>query len=125
MISSGAAHGANNNKISTPGMDSHANISVVSKNATEIQYMGSYADVNAFANDVGQMKRVTIKYMEIAYDSPYQKKTLLLIIKNEWHVPSMNPNLITPFILDESGLEVDTKPKIYSKNLSVDSHSIF
>ena len=30
-----------------------------------------------------------------------------------------------PFILDEAVLEVDTKPKIHSKNLSVDSHSIY
>ena len=37
----------------------------------------------------------------------------------------MNHNLIPPFILDEAGLEVDTQPKIHSKNLSVDSHSIF
>ena len=37
----------------------------------------------------------------------------------------MNHNLIPPFIWDEAGLEVDTKPKIHSKNLSVDSHSIF
>ena len=37
----------------------------------------------------------------------------------------MTYNLILPFILDESELEVDTKPKIHSKNLSVDSHSIF
>ena len=37
----------------------------------------------------------------------------------------MNHNLILLFILDEAGLKVDTKPKIHSKNLSVDSHSIF
>ena len=37
----------------------------------------------------------------------------------------MNHNLIPPLILDEAGLEVDTKPKIHSKNLSEDSHSIF
>ena len=66
------------------------------------------------------MKRVPIKGMEIAYDFPYQKKTFLLTTKDALHVPSMNHNLISLFILDESGLEVDTKTKIHSKNLSVD-----
>ena len=68
------------------------------------------------------MKRVPIKDMAIAYDCPYQKKIFLLIIKNALHVQSMNHNLIMPFILDEAGLEVDTKPKIHSNNLSVDGH---
>ena len=125
VIASGAAHGANNNKIATTEMDSHANMAVVGSNVTKIQDTGRYADVNAFATDVGQMKRFSIKDMAIAYDCPYQKTTFLLIIKNALHVPSMNHNLIPPFVLDEAGLEVHTKPKIYSKNLSVDSHSIF
>ena len=100
-------------------------MAVVGSNATKIQDTRHYADVNDFANDVGQMKRVPIKYMAIYYDFPYQKNTFLLMIKNALHLPSMNHNLIPPFILDESGLEVYTNPKIHSKNLSVDSHSIF
>ena len=125
MILSGAARGPNNNKPSTTEMYSHANMAVVGSNATKIQDTGRYAYVNAFANDVGPMKRFPIKDMIIAYDCPYQKKTFLLNIKNALHVPSMNHNLIQLFILDEAGLEVDTKPKIHSKNLSVDSHSLF
>ena len=125
MIASGAAHRVNNNKISRTEMDSHANVAVAGSNYTKVQDTGRYADVNNFSNDVSQMKRVTIKDMEIAYDCPYHKKTLLLNIKNSLHVPSMNHNLIPPFILYEVGLEVDTKPKIHSKNLSVDSHSFF
>ena len=76
-------------------------MAVIGSNATEIQDTGRYADVNAFANDVGQMKRVPIKDMVISYHCPYQKKTFLLIIKNALHVPSMNHNLIPMFILDE------------------------
>ena len=81
MIASWAAHGDNKNKISTTEMDSHANMAVVGSNAIRIQDTGRYADVNVFANDFGQIKRVPIKDTEIAYDCPYQKKTLLLIIK--------------------------------------------
>ena len=55
-------------------MDPHVNMAVLGSNATKIQDTGRYADANAFANDVGQMKRVPIKDMAIAYDCPYQKK---------------------------------------------------
>ena len=106
-------------------MNFHANMVVVDANATKIQDTRRYADVNDFANDVGQMKRVLIKDMAIAYDCPYQRRTFLLIIKNVLYVPPMNHNLIPPLILDESGLEVDTKPKIHNKTFYVDIHSIF
>ena len=74
MIASGADHGANNNKISTTEMDPHVNMEVLGSNDTEIQDTGRYVDVNAFANDIGQMKRVPIKDMAISYDCPYQKR---------------------------------------------------
>ena len=71
VIASGAAHGANDNKMSTTEMDYHANMAVVGANSTFIQEMGRYADVNAFANDVDQMKQVPIKDMKIAYNFTY------------------------------------------------------
>ena len=113
------AHGANENKASTTEIDYHANMAVVGANAASIQEKGWYADVNAFANDVGQMKRFLIKDMAISYDCPYQWKTFLLVVNNAMHIPSMNHNLIPPFIMDGAGIEVNTKPKIHSKNLSV------
>ena len=52
-------------KSSTTEMYSHVNMAVVGSNATRIQDTGRYADVNAFANDVGQMKRVPIKTWQL------------------------------------------------------------
>ena len=125
MIASGAAYEANDNKSSTTELDSHANMVVVGANATVIQETGLYADVNAFADEVNQMKRVPIKDMAVAYDCPYQHKTFLLIFKNALHVPSMNHNLISPFIMEEAGLEVNSKPKIHSNEVTVGDHSFY
>ena len=71
VISSGAAYEANDHKSSTTKIDSHVNMVVVGGNATVIQETGHFVDVNAFANEVSQMKRVPIKDMVVVYDCPY------------------------------------------------------
>ena len=98
---------------------------VVGANATVIQETGLYADVNAFADEVNQMKRVPIKDMAVAYDCPYQRKTYLMVFKNALHVPSMSHNLISPFIMEEAGLEVNATPKIHREDASVEDHSFY
>ena len=100
-------------------------MAVVGAQATVIQETGLFADVNAFSNEVSQLKRIPINDVVIAYDCPFRLQTYLLIIKNALHVPSMEHNLIPPFIMEEAGLEVDAKAKIHSKNLNVSNHSIF
>jgi hypothetical protein len=39
-------------------------------------------------------------------------KTYLLIVRNALHVPSMQHNLIPPFIMREAGLVVNDVPKM-------------
>ena len=125
VIASGAADSANDIKSSTTELDSHANMVVVGAQATVIQETGLFADVNAFSDEVSQLQRIPINDVVIAYDCPYRLETYLLIIKNALHVPSMDHNLIPPFIMEEAGLDVDAKAKIHSKDLSVSNHSIF
>jgi hypothetical protein len=125
VIASGVAGSANDNNTSTTELDSHANMAVVGAQATVIQETGLFADVNAFSDEVSQLKRIPINDVVIAYDCPYRLQTYLLIIKNALHVPSMNHNLIPPFIMEEAGLEVDARAKIHSKDLTVSNHSIY
>ena len=125
VILSGAVYEANDNKSSTLELDSHANMLVVGANATVIQETGHSADVNAFTDGVSQMKRVPIKDMVVAYDCPYQHKAFLLIFKNALHVSSMSYNLISPFIMEEARLKVNSKPKIHSDEVTVAAHSFY
>ena len=81
--------------------------------------------MNAFADEVGQMKRVPIKDMVVAYDDSYQHKTFLLIFKNALYVPSMNHNLSPPFIMEEARLKVDSKLKIHSDEVTVSAYSFY
>jgi len=63
--------------------------------------------------------------MVVIYDCPYQHKLFLLIFKNDLHVPSMNHNLISPFIMEEAGMKVYSKPQIHSDKVTVAAHAFY
>ena len=52
-------------------LDSHANMICVGEQATIIQHTGKYADVSAFAKDVGTLPRVPVVDAVVTYDCPY------------------------------------------------------
>ena len=68
-----------------------------------------------FSREVDRMKSVLLVDAAIVYDFPYSTKTYLLIVRNSFYVQSMTHNLIPPFTMRESGLDVTDKPKINVK----------
>ena len=59
------------------------------------------------------------------YDWPKTLKTYLLIVNNYFHIPSMQHNLIPPFIMQGSGLEVNDVPIIHIRDeVTHEIHSI-
>ena len=52
---------------------------VFGNQGTTIQNTGKFADVNAFAEDVGMMPRDPIVDSVVAYDCPYSGKVILLV----------------------------------------------
>ena len=105
-------------------LDSHANMPVVGRNAYIIADTGNKADVNAYTPDYEPM-RVPIVDAAVQYQCPYDGTVYILVIRNALHVPSMENNLIPPFVMRENGIQVNDTPKIQVSDPSVDDHSIY
>ena len=104
-------------------LDSHANMAVVGKHAEIISHTGEVAEVNPFTPDYKPMS-IPIVDAAIQYDCPFEDKQYILVIRNALHVPSMNNNLIPPFMLREAGVLVKETPKIQVEDPRVDDHAI-
>ena len=61
-----------------------------------------------FDPSFGTSKHVPIEDAELAYDCKLTKKMYILIFRNALYVPSLEHNLIPPFILNEAGVTWDT-----------------
>ena len=104
-------------------LDSHANMPVVGKHAYIIAETGKTVDVSPFTPDY---KPLTVPLVDatIKYDNPYNRKSCILVLRNALHVPSMDNNLIPPFMLREMGVAVNDVPKIHKEDPTVDDHAI-
>ena len=104
-------------------LDSHANMPVVEKHVYIIAETGKKVDVSLFTPDY---KPLTVPLVDatIKYDNPYNGKSYILVLHNALYVPSMDNNLIPPFMLREMGVTVNDIPKIHKEDPTVDDHAI-
>ena len=119
--------GDNGDHRTSTRLDSHDNMVVVGSHVSVFGHSGKSADVRPFSSDCSKLESVPIVDAAVAYDCPYTMKTYILAVKNALqHVPSMEHNLVPPFILREAGLVVNDVPKIHTKRseLSVDTHCV-
>jgi hypothetical protein len=105
-------------------LDSHANMPVVGKCAFIISDTGRVADVKAYTPDYDSMQ-IRIVDAAVKYECPYSGTTYILVIRNALHVPSMQNNLIPPFIMREAGITVYDTPKMQVPDPSEKHHSIY
>ena len=106
-------------------LDSHANMAVAGRDCTIIAKSGHYASVTPFSADLPVMERVEIGDVAIAYDDPYSLETYLLVMRNVLLIPSMDHNLLPPFLVREASLFLDETPKFQSTDVSLDNHTIY
>ena len=60
----------------------------------------------------------------VRYNNPYNGKSYILVLWNALYVPSMDNNLIPPFMLRKMGVTVNDVPKIHKEDPTVDDHAI-
>ena len=105
-------------------LDSHANMAVAGQDCTIIARSGHYATVTPFSGDLPVMERVEIGDVAIAFDDPFSGETFLLVMRNALLIPSMDHNLLPPFLIREALLFLDETPKFQSTQLSLENHTI-
>ena len=105
-------------------LDSHANMVVLGRHAFIFESTNRTCSVIPFSDTIGTMKDVPIVDGAIAYDNPSTGETTILIVRNALHVPSMEHNLIPPFLMRESGLVVNDVPKIHCSDPDRNDHCI-
>ena len=88
-----------------------------------ISKFGKEAIVNTFTDQVGTITAPIVD-ADVAYDCPWYQTTYILIARNILSVPSMDHNLISPFILREAGLTVNDTAMIHLNKPSSDDHAI-
>ena len=104
-------------------LDSHANMPVVGRNAYILSESGETVSVAPFTPDYKPM-RVRVVDAAIQYDCPYDGDAYILVIRNALYVPSMDNNLIPPFMMREAGIKISEVPKIHATNPTVEYHAI-
>ena len=106
-------------------LDSHANMVLFGKHAFIFDgASGRKCNVQPFDPSLGARRDIPIRDGALAYDCPHSHKTYILIGRNVLSVPTLEHNLIPPFILREAGLIVNDTPKIHKEDPTIDDHAI-
>ena len=97
---------------------------VFGRNCFVFESTGRTCQVQPFDSSLGIASNVPIVDAAIAYDCPFTGDTVILIARNALHIPSMNHNLVPPFIMRAGGVTVNDTPKIHRSDPTVDDHCI-
>jgi hypothetical protein len=105
-------------------LDSHANMVVLGKDCFILSQTGLQADVNAFTPDHQSLPIPIVNGAKL-YIDPYTGTKWIIVFKHALTVPTMENDLVPPFLLREAGIEVNETAKIHMKSASVTDHSIY
>ena len=106
-------------------LDSHANMVCLGRQAIIINDDGKTCGVTPYDPSLGTKYNIPLRDMAIAYDDEVTGEVIILVFFDALHMPTMDYNLIPPFILREAGLQVHDRPKIHSDTPSNEDHTTF
>ena len=106
-------------------LDSHADSPVVGKYCKVLESTGRRATVSGFTTDLGKPMSVPVVNAAVAYDCEYTGKTYIMTICNALYFENMEVNLVPPFMMRLTGIEVDECPKFLAKVPSDHHHSMY
>ncbi len=112
-----------NEAASRTDLDSHANMPVVGRDAFVLATLDKNCEVSPFTPDYKPMV-VPLVDAAVRYDCPFTGKTVILVLRNALHVPTMDHNLVPPFMLREAGIQVNDTPKIQLSDPSEEDHAL-
>ena len=97
-------------------LDSHANVLVLGSNSFVFESTGRIFNAQPFTNDLGISKNSPVVDGALVHECTYSGELYALVIRNALHVPSMDHNLIPPFIMGAGGVTMNDVTKIYCKD---------
>ena len=104
-------------------LDSHANMPVVGKEALIVEQSGKTVELSPFTPDYKPIKVEVVNAM-VQYDSPWDGREYMVVIRNALYIPSMSNNLIPPSIMRENGIIVNECAKIHCVDPTREGHAI-
>ena len=113
----------NTDEESRTELDSHATMTVIGKHAYILAEIGKTVEVNPFTPTYKPIEAPIVD-AALQNDSPYERKSYVLVVRSALHVPSMCNNLLPPFMLREAGITVNDKAKIHMMNPMAEDHII-
>jgi hypothetical protein len=106
-------------------LDFHANMAVAGIECTVIATSCCYMTVTPFNSKLTKMDMVEIGDVAVAYDNPNSLHTYLLVMRNALLISTMDHNLISSFLIQEAGLQVDETSKHQCALPTIDNHVIY
>ena len=92
-------------------LDSHADACVVGTHALIVQAFDRPVDVTGYAPSMGTKRNLRTVTAALAYDDPRDGTTVILIVHQAIHVPTMCNNLLTPMQLRMNDVKVRDTPR--------------
>ena len=105
-------------------LDSHANIVVLGSNSFVFESTRRTCNIQPFSSDLGMAKNVPIVDGALVYDCPYSSEVFVLVVRNVLYVPSMDHNMIPPFIMRSGSVIVNDVTKNHCEDTLVDDRCV-